>query len=106
MIKVSIDYDHQMVSHVKITGHAGFDEKGKDLVCAAVSSISIGTLNALDELANSDCKLTLADNMIKIEVLQINERSQLIIQTMIIQLKTLYEQYKDFIEIKQTEVLK
>ncbi len=106
MIKVSIDYDHQMVSHVKITGHAGFDEKGKDLVCAAVSSISVGTLNALDELANSDCKLTLADNMIKIEVLQINERSQLIIQTMIIQLKTLYEQYKDFIEIKQTEVLK
>lgn len=106
MIKVSIDYDHQMVHNVKITGHAGYDELGKDLVCAAVSSISIGTLNALDELANNDCKLTLADNMIKIEVLQIEEKSQLIIKTMIIQLKTLYEEYKDFIEIKQTEVLK
>ncbi len=106
MIKVSIDYDHQLVSHVKITGHAGYDEKGKDLVCAAVSSITIGTLNALDELANNDCKLVLADNLIKIEVIRIHERSQLIIETMIIQLKTLYEQYKDFIEIKQTEVLK
>ena len=76
------------------------------MVCAAVSSITIGTLNALDELANNDCKLVLADNLIKIEVVRIHERSQLIIETMIIQLKTLYEQYKDFIEIKQTEVLK
>ena len=106
MIKVSIEYVHQMVSQVKITGHAGYDDKGKDLVCAAVSSISIGTLNALDELANQDCILKLADNLIKIKVLKNSEKSQLIIDTMIIQLKTLYEQYKDFIEIKQTEVLK
>ena len=106
MIKVSIEYVHQMVSQVKITGHAGYDDKGKDLVCAAVSSISIGTLNALDELANQDCILKLADNLIKIKVLKNSEKSQLIIDTMIIQLKTLYEQYKDFIEIKQTEELK
>ena len=89
---------------VNITGHAGYDEYGKDLVCAAISTIGIGTLNALDELANESCLLTMKDNEINIRIIKSNEISQLIIKVMLIQLKTLYEQYKDYIEIKQTEV--
>ncbi|WRK55922.1 ribosomal-processing cysteine protease Prp [Coprobacillaceae bacterium CR2/5/TPMF4] len=32
---------------LKISGHANSDEYGKDLVCAGVSTASIGTLNML-----------------------------------------------------------
>ena len=33
------------------SGHAGFDEYGKDIVCASVSVLVINTINSLEELA-------------------------------------------------------
>lgn len=41
MIKVSIKKNE-----IKIDGHALYDEYGKDIVCASVSSIVITTINA------------------------------------------------------------
>ena len=37
-------------SIIKISGHANYDEKGKDIVCASVSSIVITTINAIIEI--------------------------------------------------------
>lgn len=33
-------------------GHVGFDNYGKDIVCAAVSALVINTINSLDEIVH------------------------------------------------------
>ncbi len=33
-------------------GHAGFSHKGKDIVCAALSMLTINTINSLEELTH------------------------------------------------------
>jgi len=48
MIKVNIKQNR-----VIITGHAGYDEYGKDIVCASVSSIVITSVNAALKLENN-----------------------------------------------------
>ena len=45
MIKISIIKDNDIIKKVTINGHALFDEYGKDIVCAAVSSIATTTIN-------------------------------------------------------------
>ena len=40
-------------------GHAGYDDYGKDIVCAAVSMLVINTANSIDELTSNDIE---ADN--------------------------------------------
>ena len=35
---------------ITIKGHAGYDDKGKDIVCASVSSIVITTINGIIEI--------------------------------------------------------
>lgn len=47
MIKVSIKKENDLVKQIKITGHANYDEYGKDIVCASCSSILITTVNAI-----------------------------------------------------------
>ena len=36
-----------------LKGHAGFEEVGKDVVCAAVSALSINTVNAAENLTDA-----------------------------------------------------
>lgn len=37
------------ISRVRITGHAGQNEYGQDIICAAVSALTIATINGLEE---------------------------------------------------------
>lgn len=104
MVKVKIESSNEVITRIVISGHAGYDEKGKDLVCAAVSSIAVGTLNALDELTKDDCELILTDDQVMIIVKRNEHDSQMIIKTLIIQIKTLQESYPNYLKIIQTEV--
>ena len=47
MIKVSITKKDNKIEKITMTGHAMYDEYGKDIVCAAASSIVITTVNAI-----------------------------------------------------------
>lgn len=46
MIQVVIT-KNQSISNIKISGHALYQDYGKDIVCAAVSSILITSINAM-----------------------------------------------------------
>ena len=41
MIKISIKNNNNVIEEVSITGHAMYDDFGKDIVCSSVSSIVI-----------------------------------------------------------------
>lgn len=102
MIKVHVVKKDDLISHIKVTGHAFMGEPGNDLICAGVSSIVIGTLNALNEI----CGLELDNAIINDGHVEFNlndklndKKVQLIITHMIIQLKTIEESYGDYIKI-------
>ena len=45
MIKVNCVVSNGLISKISIKGHADYDTLGKDIVCAAVSSIVTTTIN-------------------------------------------------------------
>lgn len=99
MIAVRVTVAHDFITGLSVSGHAGYDVKGKDLVCAAVSGITFGLLNAADELIPSaDCKVM--DNRIEILIKEPDERSELVMRTGVIQLKTVEESDQSFIKVK------
>ncbi|TCP68591.1 ribosomal-processing cysteine protease Prp [Baia soyae] len=51
MIRIRIERDnHGGAKRVLVTGHANFAEHGSDIVCAAVSGIVYGQVNAIEIL--------------------------------------------------------
>ena len=95
---------HAIVS-IEISGHAEYAEAGRDLVCAAASSIGIGLCNAVDILTeNADSRIEVEENRIKIEVMQPNESLQTILNTGVIQYQTLSEQFSEYIRVEKMEV--
>lgn len=99
MIKVVYNNDYK---NLKITGHAGYADQGKDIVCASASSIILSSVNLAIEF-NKDVKYT--DDLNKIEIINNtnDENVKKIFSNMITCLEDLERQYPDNIKISKGE---
>ena len=84
---------------ITIKGHAGYDDKGKDIVCASVSSIVITTINAIIEINPDAIDYSDLDNEIIIKKLKEDEIVNKLLNNMILLLENLEKDYKDYIKI-------
>ena len=100
MIKISITRENEVITNININGHAGYDDYGKDIVCASVSSMVITTINGLLRLDNNSLKYEEKDGYINIDVLKHNETIDILILNLVSLLEELQNQYKDNIMIK------
>lgn len=99
MIKVKVDYDDNLIKKVKVTGHAGYDDYGKDIVCASVSSIVITSVNLIYKLNKDIIKVIEDKGLIEINVLKEDETINMVLKNMIDMLKELSNDYKKNVKI-------
>lgn len=88
------------ITSLEVSGHAEYDKRGKDIVCAGVSAVVIGGFNALAQ-KNLEVDFLVNDNVSKVEIKSMNEELQIILETMVIQLKTIQQSYKKYLNIKE-----
>ncbi len=96
MIKVLYERNGAAL-HLSIKGHAKSAEAGQDLVCAAVSAIATGGLNALNDLKSF--AIVLKDGHADIKTAEIHQRDEIVITTMLTQLETIAEAHPQYIQI-------
>lgn len=95
MIKVLIKKDV-----ITISGHANYDEYGKDIVCAAVSSAVITTVNGILSIdKNAIC--VDENGKVEIKILKRSEVVDKLIDNLINLLTELQNEYKDNIDIRR-----
>lgn len=100
MIKVSVDYRGSGFASLEVKGHANSGAFPHDLVCAAVSAVVTGACNAIE--AGDAFHITLEDGHALIEApAGVNEHDVTVLETLIIQLKTIEESNKGYLEIKE-----
>ena len=108
MIKASfsITPDHQTVAF-KLTGHADAGDYGHDIVCAAVSVLSISTVNGLTKVVHSTPKIDKNDTeggYLKVTQIATGHDAQILMNTFLNAMEDIQEQYPDFVSIKIHEV--
>ena len=99
MISVNVTFIGKEIESLKVSGHANFADYGKDIVCAGVSAVVTGGINALEEEIKN-IEITSQDNVLGVKVINNNEKIQVILNTILIQLKTIEASYKKYIKIK------
>lgn len=104
MVKVRIKRIHTTICEIEIKDHAGYGDAGQDLVCAGVSSIAVGMMNALDQLVPNTCEFVMKDAYIKINTIQSSSEQALLLEALSCQLQTLKESYETYITINDQEV--
>ena len=87
-------------NYLLVKGHAMSDDFGRDLICAGVSSIVFGLMNAID-MVDKQANISVEDNQIEIELSEINDKTDNYLELAILQLKTIEESYSQYIKIDE-----
>ena len=99
MIKVTVNEENNLINEITIEGHSNYDEFGKDIVCASVSSISITTVNAILKFDSKALEYKENDGYLNIKILIHNEYIDILISNMLELFNELEKKYKKNIKI-------
>lgn len=100
MIKVKLTKDNNNYKNIIISGHALYDDYGKDIVCASVSTLVISSVNNCLSI-NKDSLIYNEDNGLDIKVLSDDRVTTIIINNMVSNLYELEKAYPKNIQIKE-----
>ena len=107
MTNITIYKSNDLNIGFKVFGHSGYDESGKDIVCAGISALTINFINSVEEFMDDRFIVTTneEDGMIdfKFET-EPSKESQVLIDSLVFGLENLEQDYKDFISIEFQEV--
>ena len=96
---IKVNYNDNVI---KISGHANFDEYGKDIVCASTSSIIYTTINGILNINQKAIEVSDNKDLI-IKIVSNDDITNKLITNMISLLKDLEEQYPKNIKISKGE---
>ena len=100
MITVEIKKENSKYREIKILGHAMYDDYGKDIVCAAASSIVTTSVNGVLAINRESLDYLVSKKGMKINIKTNDETVQILINNMVSLLKELEGNYPNNIEVK------
>ncbi len=100
MIKVKINKENNVINNITIKGHSLYDDYGKDIVCASISSIVITTVNGILNIYDNSLSYEENNGYLSINILIHNNIIDKLINNMIDLLKSLEKDYKNNIKIQ------
>ena len=101
MVRVKILKKEEKISKITFIGHSMYDVIGKDIVCSAISSIMITTINGIELLSKGDVKEKLSKDKVEINVINNNNIVDTLLLNMITLLRDLEEQYPKNLKIEE-----
>jgi uncharacterized protein YsxB (DUF464 family) len=92
-----------------VSGHAYYKDPGKDIVCAGVSAVTIGAVNAIEKLTGLVPDAADKSGLLKVQVPTStdpvrNGQVQLLLEGMIAALESIVESYGKYVKIQETFV--
>ena len=88
-----------------VSGHSGYAEEGEDIVCAAISSAVLMTMNTVTDILGVKAEVSAADGDAVMKILSKDaEACKSVLRGLKLHLLDLEKQYSDFLKVKFTEV--
>ena len=105
MVNITIFTRNSAVCGFSSVGHAGQNAHGKDIVCAAVSALTINCANALETIANASPIVKQSDGYLTVEVLESHYNHDAFILLTALQqgLTDIVASYPKYISIRKVE---
>ena len=108
MINVSIYKNAEnLVTGIKLSGHADYSEYGSDIVCAAVSALVINAINSIENFTSDRFTLDQDEKKGFIEfyvISPLSNNSNLLLSSLVLGLQGIVEEYTEkYITITQVK---
>ena len=109
MTKIHIFRKNKDIIKYVVEGHTGFAEEGEDIVCSAISSLAMHTLNGLTDVVGIAVGYEMREAYLEVilpEPLSAEEKSysKVLLDSLYLSLTNLEKQYGKYITITELEV--
>lgn len=90
-----------------VKGHANYAIAGEDIVCAGVSAVTVGTVNSIEALTGVQLDAEMEHGFLSaylpsgIQDNNIYPQVQLLLESLVVMLKSIVDSYGEYIQIKQ-----
>ena len=102
MIRITFEKRKENYVMLYVRGHANSADAGQDLICAAVSAISIGLCNAFSEMLAINT-IAVYEDAITIRINRPNKKTNTMMEMAYHQLQTVAEGRRKFVKIEIME---
>ena len=105
MIKCEFFTEDERITGFTVSGHSGYEERGKDIVCAYVSAVVVTMAEAtINDVCGAKAKVRVGEDEARITLklpksCDEEETVQAVLAGMMVTLINLQEDYSDFIEV-------
>ncbi|CAM2844305.1 ribosomal-processing cysteine protease Prp [Hathewaya histolytica] len=108
MITANFKRKHNKIFSFKISGHAGYKDPGYDIVCSAVSAISLSIANGITDILYIEPLINTGDGLLSLDLSHVScdqiEKCQILLETMLLGIKTVENEYGKYIKVVEEEV--
>ena len=104
MIKCEFFTEDDRITGFTVSGHSGYAEAGKDIVCAAISAVVTMAEATINDVCGAKAKVRVGEDEARITLklpksCDEEETVQAVLAGMMVTLIALQEDYSDFIEV-------
>lgn len=106
MIQVTVWTENDKYVGLDIHGHAGYDEYGYDIVCSAVSVLSINLANSIEAFTENlfTCEMEEGDYHFRL-IEEVGEDARLLLKSCVLGLQSIEQEYgSEYVKISMQEV--
>ena len=96
MIKVKVKPDF-----ISISGHADYDEYGKDIVCSSVSSIVTTSVNAIMLFDSESIKYNVKEGLVENKIIEKKDSTEKLLKNMLNMFEELSRDYPKNIKVER-----
>lgn len=96
MIQAIVKKKDNQVIGFHIEGHSGYEDRGKDIVCAAVSALAINCVNSIDAFTEDRCVVESDEERGMIDLLikdDISGSAELLLKSLVLGLEEISKSY-------------
>ena len=95
MIAVSVRKDG-----IEISGHAGYAETGKDIVCAGVTALAQTLIGAIEALTRDEIEYEISSGRADIHCGDLSEEGKLLVDSFFIGICQIADEFPDYVRIE------
>ena len=88
-------------SDISINGHAGYAEAGKDIVCAAVSTLAQTLIASIEELTTDTILYDIQPGAVNIKLGNLSEQSKLLVNSFFVGIQLIADNYAGFVRLSK-----
>ena len=84
-----------------ISGHAGYDEQGKDIICAGISTLVYTFIYSVEDLTDDEITYDINDGISIIKIKDLTKNSQILLSSFIYGCRLIADNYPDYVQVSE-----